>query len=397
MGSAVSAAGALVVGGDYQGLGIVRSLGREGIPICVLDDEPSISRFSRYASRALRVPDLRDEEATIEALLEAADRLQLHGWVIYPTRDEIVTALSRARDRLAHVFRVPTPAWQSVRYSIDKRLTHALAARVGIPTPQTWYPGSVEALDAIVPGNWPLVVKPAIKQRFIYRTGVKGWVVGDQRQLRARFSEAAAILGPGEVMVQDLIPGNGLAQYAYCAFFKHGEAVGRMVVRRRRQHPAVLGRSSTFVETVDLPELVEPSDRFLREMDYYGLVELEYKFDVRDCAYKLLDVNARTWGYHSVGRTAGVDFPLLLYRDQLGLDVPAVEARPGVAWVRLLTDTPTAVAEIARRHLSLGEYLRSLRSIATEAAFSRDDPRPGWAEVALLPHLIRTRTPLRIR
>jgi heterodisulfide reductase subunit A-like polyferredoxin len=36
--------GALVIGGDYQGLGIVRSLGRQGIPVCVVDDELSISR-----------------------------------------------------------------------------------------------------------------------------------------------------------------------------------------------------------------------------------------------------------------------------------------------------------------------------------------------------------------
>ena len=31
--------GAVVVGGDYQGLGIVRSLGRRGIPVCIVDDE----------------------------------------------------------------------------------------------------------------------------------------------------------------------------------------------------------------------------------------------------------------------------------------------------------------------------------------------------------------------
>src|SRR6266536_3297054 len=396
-GTAAYAVGALVVGGDYQGLGIVRSLGRHGVPIYVLDDEPSIARYSRYTSRALRALDLRDEEATIQTILRAGDRFGLRGWVIFPTRDEIVTALSRGREHLEPIFRVSTPAWETVQYAIDKRLTHAMAARIGIPTPRTWYPESVEALDAIVPDRWPLLVKPAIKQHFIYTTRVKGWIVGDRQQLRARFRDAAAILSPGEVMVQDVIPGNGLTQYAYCAFFKSGEAVGRMVVRRRRQRPADLGRSSTFVETVDLPELTEASERFLREIDYYGLVELEYKVDGDDGAYTLLDVNARTWGYHSVGRAAGVDFPLLLYRDQLGLDVAPADARPGVTWIRLLTDTPTAFAEIARRRLSLHDYLRSLRSVAAEAVFSRDDLRPGCAEVALLPHLIRTRTPLRVR
>jgi predicted ATP-grasp superfamily ATP-dependent carboligase len=286
---------------------------------------------------------------------------------------------------------MPTPGWETVRYAIDKRLTNALAERVGVSTPRTWYPETVEALDDMVSDTWPLLVKPAIKQHFIYTTRVKGWVVHDRDELRARFIDALAVVGPGEVMVQDMIPGNGRSQYAYCAFFKDGRAVGRMVVCRRRQRPADIGRSSTYVVTVDDPELVETSERFLRELDYYGLVELEYKLDERDGMYKLLDVNARTWGYHSVGHTAGVDFPLLLFRDQLGFEVPTVEARPGVSWVRVLTDTPTALAEVVRRRLGLREYVRSLRSIATEAAFSREDPRPGWAEVALLPYLIRTR------
>jgi predicted ATP-grasp superfamily ATP-dependent carboligase len=39
-------AGGIVIGGDYQGLGIVRSLGRRGIPVCVIDDEASIARVS---------------------------------------------------------------------------------------------------------------------------------------------------------------------------------------------------------------------------------------------------------------------------------------------------------------------------------------------------------------
>jgi D-aspartate ligase len=384
--------GAIVVGGDYQGLGIVRSLGRQGIPTVVLDDEPSIARFSRYTWRAVRTDDLRDEESTVGAILDVAKRLDLRGWVVFATRDEIVSALARARDRLQPLLRIPTASWETVRQALDKRLTYALARRVGVPTPRTWYPGSLEAVDSIAPESWPLVVKPAIKHHVIYATHVKGWAVHSNEELRARFQAAAEITGPSEVMIQDMIPGNGLAQYAYCAFFKNGEAIGRMVVRRRRQWPADLGRSSTFVETVDLPELVEPSERFLREIDYYGLVELEYKLDERDGAYKLLDCNPRSWGYHSVGARAGVDFPLLLYRDQLGLEVEPAEARAGVTWVRLVTDTPAAVRAIASRDLRWQDYARSLRGVATEAVFAREDPRPGWAEIALLPHLIRTRT-----
>src|SRR5580698_3088308 len=94
-----------------------------------------------------------------------------------------------------------------------------------------------------------------------------------------------------------------------------------MVVRRRRQHPLQFGTASTYVETLDIPILEEYSERFFRAIDYYGLVELEYKLDPRDSQFKLLDVNARTWGYHSLGAQAGVDFSYMLYSDQVGLPV----------------------------------------------------------------------------
>lgn len=394
--AAASQLGALVAGGDYQGLGIVRSLGRSGFPVCVVDDEPSIARYSRYASHSVRVGNLRNEDAAIDALLEVGHRFGLEGWVLFVTRDELVTALSRARDRLSAFFRVPTPAWETIRYAADKRMTYELAQRLNIPLPRTWYPESFEALDEIEPIRWPVLIKPAIKEHFIYRTRVKGWVVKDRHELRERFRDAAAIVPAGEIMVQDMIPGDGSMQYSYCTFFKGGRSLGRMTVRRRRQRPTDLGRSSTFVETVRTSELEDPSERFLREIDYYGLAELEYKFDESDEQYKLLDVNARTWGYHSIGHAAGVDFPLLVQLDQLGVDLRAAEARPGVTWVRLLTDVPTAALELARGRLGWREYLRSLRHTATEASFSRDDPRPGLAELLLVPYLVRTRSARRL-
>src|SRR5947207_3093402 len=87
--------GAVVVGGCFQGLGIVRSLGRHGVPVCVIDDESSISRFSRYTTHAVRVTDLRDEQQTVDTVLDVGRRLGLENWVLFPTRDETVAAFSR--------------------------------------------------------------------------------------------------------------------------------------------------------------------------------------------------------------------------------------------------------------------------------------------------------------
>jgi D-aspartate ligase len=378
--------GGVVVGGDYQGLGIARSLGRQGIPVCVIDDERSIAGASRYVQRQLRVSNLRDADATVDALVGAAERWRLQGWVLYPTREETVATVAIHQEALGKFFRVPTPGWQSVRTAWDKRETYRLAERLGIPAPLTWFPRSESELE-LVDTSAPVVVKPAIKENFFYTTGAKAWRANTADELRAAYGRAAQVVSEGEILVQEMIPGGGERQFAYCAFFKQGRVIASMTVRRRRQHPSDFGRASTFVETIELPELEEPSVRFLRAIDYYGLVELEYKQDPRDGSYRLLDVNARTWGYHSLGPAAGVDFPYLLFRDQLGLPVATVRARPGVRWIRLATDLPNAVRDFRAGTARVRDYARSLRGIDAEAVFSIRDPLPGLLEVALLPYL----------
>ena len=379
-------AGAVVIGGDYQGLGIVRSLGRHGVPVCIVDDEHSIARYSRYATHAVFAPDLRDESRTVEALLDTGRRLNLQGWVLFPTRDETVAALSRHRSRLEEVFRVPTPGWSTIECAWDKRETYRLARELGIPTPQTWHADNVDQLRTL-DVRFPVAIKPAIKEHFFYATKAKAWRANNWAELEDLYARAVAQVGPAEVILQDLIPGDGRQQFAYCAFFGKDGSIGSMVVRRARQHPPEFGRASTFVETIENESLEVMSARFLKAIDYYGLVELEYKCDPRDGQFKLLDVNARTWGYHSLGFSAGVDFPWLLFCDQLGLPFERRRSAPDISWVYLSTDLPTALSEWVRGRLHLGEYLRTLWSANTEAVFSVQDPMPAIAELLLLPYL----------
>jgi predicted ATP-grasp superfamily ATP-dependent carboligase/cation diffusion facilitator CzcD-associated flavoprotein CzcO len=383
--------GAVVIGGDYQGLGIVRSLGRRKVPVCVIDDERSITRFSRYTTHAVSTASLRDEKQMADTVLEIGHRLSLKGWVLYPTRDEMVAGVARHRSRLAEFYRVPTPDWDTIQWVWDKRNTYRLADELGIPTPRTCYPRNLDDLEAIELRP-PYVVKPAIKEHFFYATKAKAWRANSRSELREVFQRAAALVGPGETMVQELIPGDGRQQFAYCAFFKTGRALGSMVVRRSRQHPPDFGRASTFVETIDLSPLELLSERFLRAIDYYGLVELEYKLDPQDGEYKLLDVNGRTWGYHTLGSGAGVDFPYMQFADQMGESVEPCRGRSGISWIRLITDIPTAILEISRGHQHWRSYLASLAGVNMESVFSREDPLPGFAELALLPYLSRRRS-----
>src|SRR5579871_648436 len=383
----VQAVGALIVGGEHPGLGVARSLGRRGIPVCVVDDQQSISRFSKYVKDFVRVDDLRDERKTVDSVLEVGRRLNLKNWVLYPTRDETVAAFSRYRADLAEFFRTTTPDWNSTQWAWNKKQTYELAEQLGIPCPQTFNPRGADDLAALEP-YLPLAIKPAVKENFFYATGAKAWRVETMDQLREMYGKAAAQIRAEEILLQQIIPGDGRYQVSYCAFFRDGKPHGTLLARRARQHPREFARSATYVETIDLPEIEELSERFLRAINYYGVVEVEFKQDPRDGIYKLLDVNARTWGFHALGFPAGVDFPYLLFADQMGLPPEECRGKAGMGWLRWLTDVPTALSDVLHGHLSVSEYWNSLRRTKIESVFSKDDPLPSLMELALLPYLI---------
>lgn len=379
--------GALVVGGDHPGLGVARSLGRRGIRVYVVEDQFSVSDYSRYAEKVIRVNDIRDEDATAEAVLEVGKKYGLEGWVLIPTRDETVAAFARHRDRLAKFFRMTTQEWDIVQWAWDKNKTYKFAEMQGIPVPGTWTVRNVDELETLYP-RLPLAIKPAIKENFFYATGAKAWRANTPSELRELFTRAAAQISCDEIMIQEIVPGDGSTQYSYCAFAINGEPHSTLVAKRLRQHPREFGRAATYVETVECADVEELSRKFIKALNYHGLMEIEYKYDERDQKYKLLDANARAWGFHSLGLAAGVDFPYLLYADQFGERPMPARAKSGVGWLRLVTDVPTVITQVATGYLPVRDFFSSLKHAGMESVFALDDPMPSVAEIAMLPYLI---------
>ncbi|HYR85647.1 MAG TPA: hypothetical protein VE422_16275, partial [Terriglobia bacterium] len=153
------ASGALVIGGNLNGLSIARSLGRHGVPVWVTTP-PSmkLASFSRYTLRTLPWPD-GDSEAQAAYLLELAARYQLDQWVLFPTSDESAALLSKFHTALSRRFRVSTPTWDVLRWAYDKRLTYRLAAEQRVDYPSTIYPATETDLMR-VRCVFPAILKP---------------------------------------------------------------------------------------------------------------------------------------------------------------------------------------------------------------------------------------------
>jgi predicted ATP-grasp superfamily ATP-dependent carboligase len=260
-----------------------------------------------------------------------------------------------------------------------------LGRAAGVPVPDTMYPESEEELYRLS-FDFPVILKPSIVANFISVIKLKAILANNLDELVRYYRFMASVIDRSEIMVQELIRGGTRNLFSFCSFFRDGEVRGKIMARRLRQHPMDFGTSTTYAVTCDIPELEELATKVLRKMNYYGLSEVEFMFDEKDNVYKLIDINTRTWAWHTLGAKAGVNFPLLLYKDMHNEGFSVESFETGIKWVREVTDFTIAMTEVLKRSMTIKDYLRSLKGEKQLAVFSLADPLPFFADLFMAPY-----------
>jgi len=375
--------GAVILGGSFASVTAARNLAKHGVRVCVLDSETSIARFSRSVSFFAKWPRGLLEDQLGDYLVGVAERLHVQGWLLIPTSDEHVRVVAQNAPRLAKHYVLTTPPLETVALLSDKRLTYAHARNTQVAIPETNVPGDVARLKAL-DMDFPVVLKPALTSEFLRTTNRKAYRANNRQELDRLYEEMAKIVGPSQVIVQEFLPEPSRNLFSFAGYFRRGEPIAGLSAKRTRQLPTDFGRTSTFVEAVEVPELRQLAAQMLRPIRYTGLAELEFMWNAKSTRFELLDVNARLWAWHSLAIAAGFDLPYMAYAGAVGQSLPCGTLREGVKWVRFSTDVRAAAQEIRAGTLSLGQYLNSLQGSTAFSICSPFDPVPCVVEPFLL-------------
>ena len=168
---------AIVTGGrTVNSLGVIRGLGRHGIPVIYLDSKPSsFVRYSRYIKQHLKCQSTKQSEAKlIEALLDYGKRMN-NKMVIIPTSDRDVLALSKHKQELDQFYRLPVPNFDIVQNLVNKRRLYTLLAEMQVPHPRTYFPESLSEIPLMsrqISRNY--IIKPVYTAPFQAEFGQKG-------------------------------------------------------------------------------------------------------------------------------------------------------------------------------------------------------------------------------
>ena len=370
---------ALVMNMHITGLAVARSLGRAGVGVHGLDKERGgLGQHSRHLASMGLVPgpEVDDGAALADHLMTLAFDERP---VLFPTNDDWVLALARHRDRLEERYRFPFAAYDVVQRALSKTELYRACEARGIPCPRSWYLDEGDPADEV---PYPCVLKPDDSRGFYDAFGAKVFVVRSPQEFRDRVAEAAA--HGLTLCAQEWVetrPGGFWSVASYVS--PGGIARGVFTGRKLEQWPPDFGTSCLADAHWDAG-MAAAGVAVLQELGYWGISEIEFVQDAATGRHLLLDVNTRAWKWIGLPIAAGIDLPLLAYRDAIGEPYVAGPQVDGTRWV-FLRDYVQLVraraATVPEAAVSKDEWTALLAGRPTslvDGVHDVDDPEPAY-------------------
>jgi D-aspartate ligase len=364
----------------YTGLGIARQLSGKGIRVIGLSAEPKIyGNFTRLCE-VRSAPNSRDDpKGLAEFLLRSTD---LDGAVVFPTRDADVMFLDDFRSELQRKYCLAIPPVDCLHRTIDKHQLTSIARNVGIPVPRTLQLCSSQDLNRVANEvGFPCVLKPV--SSFQWHLGDAWQRVGARKAIRIDDGESLQreyeqVSGAtSEVLVQEWIPGDVDHLVVVGGYVdERSELVSHFTARKILQSPNDCG-TGCIIRSEPLEEIVEPSRRLFRALQYQGIAEVEYKYDVRTGEHKLIEINTRHWDQHQLGEASGVNLSWIAYCHLTGRSLPEPKERVAFAtWIAEDALLMRLIRSLVNPELRVAHLRAKLSGRRTYAIFATSDPLP---------------------
>jgi len=323
---------AVVVGGQVNGLGVVRSLAVGGVRTITVDTtltRPAM--WSRFSQRAL-VGKLSGRPL-VDSLLALQQRIGSRPVMIL-TDEVAVSTVSQHRDELAAAYRFQLPSAAMVEALEDKACFRDFARQHALPVPETVVLSQDTDLAQLAGLQYPVIVKPADK-RSVHSGRTR------RIELVANAAEARAVgremLGTaGQIVVQEWIEGPDSEIY-FSLFYRAKSTATTRIFHGRKviSHPPRVGSTALCVAAPEVADVLGPiTERFVAAADYDGFGSLEFKRSATTGRFLIIEPTvARTDWQEEIATLSGVNLPLIAYRHALGLPtLDATASHRAVAW-----------------------------------------------------------------
>jgi predicted ATP-grasp superfamily ATP-dependent carboligase len=389
----------------YSGsLGAVRTLGRVGVPVYAIT-EPGVTPVgaSRYcAGRFVWQATARDDPAQLAADLRDVGGLIGRPSVIIPVDDESAVLVAEYAAELSDYF-----LFRQMRPGLPRQLTsksglYELCQEYGVPTPSTLVPASAAEVAAFAAtATFPVVVKNARVWDRGRRNAVGATVGASSSGTRVLYrpDDLLRLVFPDDqepgFIIQEYIPAEQSEDWfahLYCG--ADSDSTLLFTGLKVRSWPPTAGGTACGY-AMSNPALAEMSKRVCQLIGYTGIADLDWRLDLRDGQYKLVDFNPRMGNQFRLFETeVGIDVVRALHLDLTGRDVPR---GPQVGQRQIVVEHIDIPARIAYRRLGPratsarpASLMKHQKATSTEFAWlAADDPLPVFAMMSRVLSLVK--------
>jgi D-aspartate ligase len=365
---------------SHCGVGIMRSLGRLGIPVYGVDADPwNPGLHSRYCrGKFIWDAEKAAPEETIRFLREVAQKVG--GRPILISNGDVPSLfLADHAPELEDSFRIQTPAGELVRSLSDKKQMYFQAKKFGVPTAETVFPQSRRDVEEFLSGgsaHFPIMLKGINSALLQERTGLRMIIVHNREELLAQYDRLEDPADPN-LMVQEYIPGEDDSVWMFNGYFNdQSDCLVGFTGRKLHQYPIYTGMTSLGI-CLSNEAVASPTKHFMKQIGYKGILDIGYRFDARDGQYKLLDINPRVGAtFRLFVGSNGLDVIRALYLDLTGQPVPPSTLCEGRKWLVENNDLIAFRNYHKDGKLTFSGWIRSFRGVQECAWFATDDPVP---------------------
>ena len=293
-------------------LALIRDLAQAGVEVITCEQDrcrdsrtsPALGALSRYVSRHVWLPGGTDG---LEALLSLCRETGLGRDcrpALLPAGAATLALIAENRERFEPLCGLCVPTAEQLDLLNSKPRLAGLAARLGVPLPESMAPG--EDLDRFLDRQGlPCVIKPACGEKLGLTAAARYAVASTREEARAAWERFSRLAGEPPV-VQGYLPGRALG----CSVLaRSGQVMAAICHQRVREYP-VSGGPSSCCQCVEREDIRTYAARLTAETGLTGLAMFEFKED-RDGAPRLLECNPRVWGTFPLTRVSGSGIPLL--------------------------------------------------------------------------------------
>lgn len=263
-------------------LAAIRDLGRHKAEVFCTSEAPfNPSAFSIYCKKNFRIPKYMNENDLLDFYKNLISEYKID--VVLPIGYKSNLFFSKFLNDFRKITKVPVVDYEKMLLASDKKKTYEFANKVGVPIPKTAIVSKIDALKRYK-FDFPVVIK-SVKEMM----GKKVIYANSKDELRTALNEKLQYCPQ---IVQEYVSG---PTRGFFALYNNGKIIASFQHERIRDYPYSGGVSSCAISIYD-EKLQEIGEKILDRLKWHGVAMLEFKYDMKNKMYKLIEMNPKFWG-----------------------------------------------------------------------------------------------------